>query len=165
MTVIDVHKDPEKLTMTMTVELDATVERAWQLWADPRQLERWWGPPTHPATFVDHDFTPGGEATYFMTSPEGERFWGWWEFLAIDPPRRLEVKDGFGDDTGKRNEDMPAGRMVVTFDERDGTTVMDIVSHFTSLDAMHQLIEMGQEEGMVQALGQIEAILVGSTTP
>lgn len=164
MTVTNVHKDPEKLTMTMTVELDTTVERAWQLWADPRQLERWWGPPMYPATFIDHDFNPGGETTYYMTSPEGEKFYGWWEVIAIDPPRRLEVEDGFGDDTGKRNEDMPAGRMVVALDERDGKTVMDITSHFTSLDAMNQLIEMGQEEGMVQALGQIEDILAGSAT-
>jgi uncharacterized protein YndB with AHSA1/START domain len=164
MTVTNVHKDPEKLTMTITVELDTTVERAWQLWADPRQLERWWGPPMYPATFVDHDLKPGGGASYYMTSPEGEKFHGWWEFLAVDPPRRLEVKDGFSDGTGKRNEDMPVGTMVVTLDGRDGKTVMDITSHFTSLDAMNQLIEMGQEEGMVQALGQIEAILAGSAT-
>jgi uncharacterized protein YndB with AHSA1/START domain len=118
----------------------------------------------YPATFVDHDFKPGGEATYYMTSPEGEKFHGWWEVIAVDPPRRLEVKDGFSDDTGKRNADMPAGRMVVTFDERDGKTVMEITSHFPSLDAMNQLLEMGQEEGMVQALGQIEAILAGSAT-
>lgn len=162
MTVTSVHKDPEKLTMTIIVELDTTVERAWQLWADPRQLERWWGPPMYPATFVDHDFSPGGVATYYMTSPDGEKFYGWWEFLAIDPPHRLEVMDGFGDDTGMRNEDLPTGRMVVTLDERDGQAVMDITSHFPSLDAMNQLIEMGQEEGMVQALGQIEAILTGS---
>ena len=165
MTVTNVHKDPEKLTMTMTVELDTTIERAWQLWADPRQLERWWGPPMYPATFVDHDFEPGGEANYYMTSPEGEKYHGWWEFIAVDPPRRLEVKDGFSHDTGKRNEDMPAGTMVVTFDGRDGKTVMDITSHFTSLDAMNQLLEMGQEEGMVQALGQIEAILADTLTP
>ena len=164
MTVTNVHKDPDALTMTITAELDASVERAWQLWADPRQLERWWGPPGYPATFVDHDLTPGGEATYFMTSPEGERFYGWWEFIAVDAPRRLEVMDGFGDDTGKRNDDMPAGRMVVTLEGRAGKTVMDITSHFTSLDAMNQLLEMGQEEGMVQALGQIEAVLAGAVT-
>ena len=72
MTVTNVHKDPDALTMAITVELDATVERAWQLWADPRQLERWWGPPGYPATFVDHDLVGGGRVTYFMTSPEGE---------------------------------------------------------------------------------------------
>ena len=162
MTVTNVHKDPDALTMTMTVELDASVERAWQLWADPRQLERWWGPPAYPATFVDHDFTPGGRANYFMTGPGGDKSHGWWEVLAVDAPRRLEVKDGFADDTGKPNDDMPAGRMVVTLDERDGKTVMEITSYFTSLEAMEQLISMGQEEGMVQALGQIEEILAGS---
>ena len=162
MTVTNVHKDPDALTMTMTVELDASVERAWQLWADPRQLERWWGPPGYPATFVDHDFTPGGRANYFMTGPAGDKFHGWWEVLAVDAPRRLEVKDGFADDTGKPNDDMPAGRMVVTLDERDGKTVMEITSYFTSLEAMEQLISMGQEEGMVQALGQIEGILADS---
>ena len=39
----------------------------------------------YPATFVDHDFKPGGETTYYMTSPEGEKFYGWWEVIAIDP--------------------------------------------------------------------------------
>ena len=164
MTVTQVHKDPEQLTMTMTVELDTSVERAWQLWADPRQLERWWGPPTHPATFVEHDLRPGGAATYFMTSPEGERFHGWWEFIAVDAPRRLEVIDGFGNEDGTRNDDLPAGRMVVTLDGREGTTVMAITSHFASLEAMDQLLAMGQEEGMVQALGQIDAVLAGAVT-
>ena len=44
MSVTSVEKDPESLTMTVTADLDATVERAWQLWADPRQFEQWWGP-------------------------------------------------------------------------------------------------------------------------
>ena len=50
MTVTAVRKDPEALTMTLDAEFDASPERVWQLWADPRQLERWWGPPTYPAT-------------------------------------------------------------------------------------------------------------------
>ena len=164
MTVTDVRKDPDALTMTITVELDASAERAWQLWADPRQLERWWGPPTYPATFVDHDLAPGSRATYYMTSPEGEKYHGWWEVLAVDPPRRLEVKDGFADDTGKPNDDLPVGRMVVTLDERGATTVMEITSHFASAEAVEQVLSMGQEEGMVQALGQIEGILAGDAS-
>lgn len=164
MTVTAVRKDPDALTMTMVVELDASVERAWQLWADPRQLERWWGPPGYPATFVDHDLAPGSRCTYFMTSPEGDKYHGWWEVLTADPPRRLEVKDGFADDTGQPNEDMPVGRMIVTIDERDGKTVMEITSHFPSTEAMEQLLSMGQEEGMVLALGQIEEVLVGGAT-
>ena len=65
MTVTSVTKDPEALTMTVVSELDATVERAWQLWADPRQLERWWGPPTYPATVVDHIAPHKGDPALF----------------------------------------------------------------------------------------------------
>ena len=163
MTVTDVHKDADALTLTITVELDATVERAWQLWADPRQLERWWGPPGYPATFVDHDLGVGSRLTYYMTSPEGEKYYGWWEVIAVDPPRRLEVNDGLGDETGTPNDDLPVGRMVVTLVERDGRTEMVITSHFPTLEAMEQVLAMGQEEGMILAIGQIEGIL--SDTP
>jgi uncharacterized protein YndB with AHSA1/START domain len=52
MTVTAVRKDPHALTMTIDAEFDASLERVWQLWADPLQLERWWGPPTYPATFT-----------------------------------------------------------------------------------------------------------------
>ena len=97
MTVTDVRKDTEALTMTVTAEFDAPPARVWQLWADPRKLEQWWGPPTWPATFVDHDLTPGGHVRYFMTGPDGEKAHGWWQVSAIDPPTRLEFEDGFAD--------------------------------------------------------------------
>ncbi len=61
--ITDVTKNYDDLTMTVTADFDAAPQRVWQLWADPRQLERWWGPPTYPATVLDHDLTPGGEVT------------------------------------------------------------------------------------------------------
>ena len=67
MTVTDIRKDPAALTMTIASEWNAPIARVWQLWADPRKLERWWGPPTYPATFETFDFQPGGRALYFMT--------------------------------------------------------------------------------------------------
>ena len=160
MTVTSVRKDPEALTMTVTADLDATVERSWQLWADPRQLERWWGPPTYPATVVDHDLAVGGRVTYFMTGPEGDKVHGWWEVLAAEPPRRLEIKDGFADDSGTPNDSMPSMTMVVTLTEREGGgTLMAIETRFPSLEAMEQLMSMGMEEGFAAALGQIDEIL------
>ena len=160
MNISSVQKDKEALTMTITAEVDVPVGRVWQLFADPRQLERWWGPPGYPATFVEHDLSVGQRATYFMTSPEGQKHYGWWEVLAVEPPRRLEVKDGFGDETGAPSTEMPVGRMVVTLSERGGGgTMMVIESHFPSLEAMEQVLAMGQEEGMLEALGQIPAIL------
>jgi uncharacterized protein YndB with AHSA1/START domain len=159
MTVTSVHKDPEALTMTVTADLDASPERAWELWADPRQLERWWGPPTYPATVVDHDLSPGGRVTYFMTGPEGDTPHGFWEVLAAEPPHRLELKDGFADESGTPSDSMPTMTMVVTLTGRDGGTVMAIETTFPSIEAMDQLVSMGMEEGMTAALGQIDGIL------
>lgn len=165
MTVTSVRKDPDALTMTITAEFDATVDRAWQLWADPRQLERWWGPPTYPATFVDHDLTPGGRVNYFMTGPEGDKAAGWWQVVAVEPPHRLEFENGFADDSGGPNDAMPVMTMVVTLEERDaGATRMTVETTFPSLEAMEQLVSMGMEEGMAAAMGQIDEILAEDVT-
>ena len=165
MTVTDVHKDPTTHTMVISSEHDATVERLWQIWADPRQLERWWGPPTYPATFVDHDLTPGGSVTYVMTGPEGDQHGGWWRITAVDAPHRLEFDDGFADAEGNQNPDMPVTRIVVELRERDGgRSSMAITSTFPSLETMEQLIAMGMEEGMVLAMGQIDPILAEPAT-
>ena len=165
MTVTSVIKDPEALTMAITSELDATVERAWQLWADPRQLERWWGPPTYPATVVDHDLGVGGRVSYFMTGPEGDKAHGWLQVVAADPPHRLELLDGFADDSGAPNDEMPTMTMIVTLVEGEGGgTRMTIETRFPSQEAMEQLVSMGMDEGMSSALGQIDAILAEDVT-
>lgn len=163
MTVTKIHKDPDSLTMTITTELDATVERAWQLWADPRQLERWWGPPTYPATFVDHDLTTGGRVSYFMTGPEGDSFHGWWEVLDAQPPDRLELKDGFADASGTPNPSMPITVMTMTLVARDGGCLMTLESRYPSLEEMEQLVAMGMEEGIMAAMSQIPEILSEDT--
>jgi uncharacterized protein YndB with AHSA1/START domain len=160
MTVTNVHKDPETLTMTVTAEFDAPVERVWKLWDDPRLLERWWGPPTYPATVVDHDLTPGGSVTYLMTGPEGDQHRGWWKVQAVDAPRLLEVDDGFADDTGTPNPDLPVTRMHVSLGDRDdGGTRVVIRSTFASLAQMEQLIQMGMEDGMQEAMSQMDDLV------
>lgn len=159
MTVTNVLKNSENLTMTITCEFDASVERVWEIWSDPRKLERWWGPPSHPATVVDHDLVPDGSVTYFMTAPEGDKYHGWWRVIAVDAPARLEFEDGFADDSGEPNLDMPTTTTVVTLDHAGSSTRMTIESTFPSTEAMEQMLEMGMEEGIQQALGQIDDIL------
>jgi len=98
MTVTQVLKDPTACTMVVVSEWDAPVAKVWSLWADPRKLERWWGPPIYPATVVEHDLTPGGKVSYFMTSPEGEQHHGWWRVLEVDEPNRLELAATLADE-------------------------------------------------------------------
>jgi uncharacterized protein YndB with AHSA1/START domain len=162
MPVVAVHKDPHKLTMTVTAEFDATPERVWQLWADPRQLERWWGPPTYPATVSAHDLRPGGHVAYHMTGPAGDRHHGYWQMLEVNPPSSLSLLDGFADDSGRPDKNSPVITMKVTIRGLGGgRTQMSIHNSFPSVEAMERLLAMGMEEGMTLAVGQIDAILAG----
>jgi uncharacterized protein YndB with AHSA1/START domain len=146
--------------MTITTEFDSPIGRVWQLWENPRQLERWWGPPTYPATVVDHDLTPGGKVSYFMTGPDGGQSRGYWRVLAVDAPYRLDFENGFADDDGSPNPNMPVMVIqVVLTDRPDGGTRMAIETTFPSPDAMTQILSMGIEEGMTLAVSQIDGIL------
>jgi len=163
MTFIESTKDADALTLTIVTEYDVPQERVWQLWSDPRQLERWWGPPGYPATFEVFEFEPGGRATYYMTIPDGTKAWGWWRFVEIEPTGRLALDDGFAEEGGAPAPGEP-GRMVATLEERDGRTRMTILNQFASADQMSQLLEMGQEQGMIGALSQVDAILAADLT-
>jgi uncharacterized protein YndB with AHSA1/START domain len=165
MTVTTVHKDPAALTMSIATELEASPERVWQLWADPRQLERWWGPPSYPATFTEHDLSPGGRVAYHMTGPEGDQPHAWWEILEADPPRSIVFRDGFAKANGQPEPDMPVMTAHVTIEDiGNGRTRMSINNVFPDTEAMEQHLAMGMEEGLTQALGQIDAILAEAPT-
>jgi uncharacterized protein YndB with AHSA1/START domain len=159
MPVISSTKNPDALTLTIVAEFDASVERVWQLWEDARQLERWWGPPTWPATFEKHDFTVGGQSHYYMTGPDGEKARGYWTITAIDAPRRFEYDDGFSDDDGTPDPSRPTMHGVMTLDDVGGKTRMTTVTEFASTEQLEQMLAMDMEEGMVEAIGQIDAVL------
>lgn len=160
MTVTSVQKDYQAMTMTISAQFTADLKRVWQMWEDPRLLERWWGPPTYPASFIDHDIRPGGRVSYFMTGPEGDQPHGWWRVLEVDPPYSLTFEDGFADDTGTPNPEMPVMTIGVTLTALpSGGTLMAVTTSFPSTEAMDQALAMGMEEGMAAALSQIDAIL------
>lgn len=159
MPVLSATPDLDALSLTLVAELAAPPERVWQVWADPRQLERWWGPPTWPATFERLELVPGGEARYFMTGPDGTKAAGWWRITSTDEPHSLAFEDGFSDADGTPNETMPVSRAEVTLEPVDGGTRMTVRSTSASREQLQQLLDMGVVEGMTGAMGQIDALL------
>jgi uncharacterized protein YndB with AHSA1/START domain len=161
LTVVRVDKDVDNLTLTVVAEFDAPVERVWQLWADPRQLEGWWGPPSWPATVERHELTPGGEVRYFLTGPDGARSRGWWRITSVDAPRSLEFVDGFADQDGAPRDDLPTTTVRVRLAGSEGGTRMEIRSTFASPEHMEQVVELGAVEAFQLAVGQADALLAG----
>ena len=159
MTVVSSSKDLQALTLTFVAEFDASVERMWQIWEDPAQLQRWWGPPTWPASFEQHDFVVGGQSRYYMTGPEGQKARGWWTITAIEAPHRLEFDDGFADDDGQPLDSLKPTRAVVTFETLGSGTRMTTVTEFADADQLERVLAMGVEEGTHLAMAQIDALV------
>jgi uncharacterized protein YndB with AHSA1/START domain len=159
MSITSVDKDYYDLAVTLVTDFDAPIEQVWELWSDPRKLERWWGPPTYPATVEKHDLTPGGEIAYFMTGPDGDTPHGVWRVIAVDPPTSLEFTDAFADADGTPVEDMPVTTVRVELTQRDDGTRMEMRSTFETRDDMEKWVSTGTAEGLQQAVGQIDALL------
>jgi uncharacterized protein YndB with AHSA1/START domain len=95
-----------------------------------------------------------------MTGPEGDQPHGYWDIVEVNPPRSLVFRDGFANDDGSPNPDLPRTTARVTIEETgSGRTRMSIQSLFPSTEAMEQVLALGAEEGLKQAVGQIDAIL------
>lgn len=159
MPVTNVTTDPEALTLTLVADFPVGVDRLWSVFTDPRQLERFWGPPGWPATFTRFDFVPGGVATYTMTGPRGEAAGGRWEFLSIEDGTGFAVLDSFADADGNVNPDLPATRMVLSFEETPDGSRLESVAHFPSTEALEMQVGMGMIEGATQAMGQLDVVL------
>lgn len=159
MPVTNVTKDTDALTMSIVAEFNAPISRLWDAYADPRQLEQFWGPVGWPATFTRHDMYPGGIANYYMSGPDGELSRGYWEFLNVDPGHHFEVLDGFANEDGTPNRDMPSMRMVFEFVETESGSRLETTTYFNTAEELESLLEMGMEEGTLSAMSQMDAVI------
>lgn len=154
MPLTSVTKDAATLTLTVVGDYPVSQQRLWDAFADPRQLERFWGPPFAPATFTRHDFKVGGRAEYFLTLPDGGKWSGSWKFTAVNPITSFEALDG---EDNTEDESMPAG-MTFTFETTPAGSRLTAVTRFASIEAMEQTAA-GMEEGLRAAMPQLDTLL------
>jgi len=159
MPVTSVETDLDQLTITIVADCAIPLRRLWDAYTDPRQIERFWGPPTYPATFLRHDAAAGGRSVYVMTGPEGDTHYGCWDWSSADAPVAFDVVDRFADAAGVPNLDLPTTHMRFAFEETSTGSRLTATSHFDSLEQMQQLIDMGMLEGTREAMSQIDSVL------
>lgn len=154
MPLTSVTKDLAKLTLTVVGDYPVSQQRLWDAFADPRQLERFWGPPFAPATFTRHDFKVGGRSEYFLAMPDGGKWSGSWKYVVVNPISTFEANDG---EDNAEDPNMPSG-MKFTFETTPTGSRMTCVTRFSSLEAMEQSAD-GMVEGLRAAIPQLEAVL------
>jgi uncharacterized protein YndB with AHSA1/START domain len=159
MTVISSRTDADKLTLTIVADFEASPEQVWDVWEDPRKLERWWGPPTYPATFSRHEFVEGGQSRYHMTGPGGHQPHGWWQIDLLAKPTRIEFLNGLAGDDGEPAPGVEPSDGVVTFESIGTGTRMTALTRFRDTAQMQKMLGMGMQEGMGLAIGQIDGVL------
>jgi uncharacterized protein YndB with AHSA1/START domain len=159
MSITSVDTDYDNLSITLIADFEAPIAQVWELWSDPRKLERWWGPPDYPATIEKHDLSPGGEVTYMMTGPDGDAHHGVWRVTAVGPPTSLEFADVFANADGTAITDMPVNRVSVRLTERESGTRMEMRSKFDSREDLERWLSTGTLEGQQQAIAQMDVLL------
>lgn len=159
MPLTSVTKDPAALTMTVIADFPVRVRRLWDAYLDPRQLERFWGPPTYPARFARHDAAAGGLSSYAMTGPGGDVSRGYWQWISVEPLKSFEVLDGFAGPDGAPNAEMPSMRMVFEFETTAAGSRVTTTTTFGSAEELAVVLDMGMEEGLTAAMGQMDQVL------
>ena len=97
---------------------------------------------------------------YYMTSPEGEKYFGFWDISEVNEPKGFSFEDGFAlDETFAPNPDLPVSRNTFSFMEADGSTRATFVSSYATPEALQQVLAMGVEEGATLAINQIDDLL------
>jgi uncharacterized protein YndB with AHSA1/START domain len=109
----------------------ATPERLFELWTDPEELAKWWGPEGFTTPTYSMDVRPGGRWHTTMRRPDGSEHTVSGIYRAIEPPRRLVFTWGWDDDAGMRGHET---EVTVTFEPAAGGTRMTFVQQ-TFVDA------------------------------
>ncbi len=155
--------DVESHSLLMDVVVPTGVARAFALWSDQDQLQKWWGPPEYPCQVIIFDFRPGGHVRYVMTGPDGTRYYGWWEVIAVDAPHRIQLRDGFGESPDMAEPNMPVAMTEVTFTDDGDHIRMRIHSRYSSAEELQSALDLGMEEGFGSALAQIDDLLASTS--
>lgn len=95
-----------------------------------------------------------------MTSPDGEKYYGWWRVTEVDEPHRFAFEDGFAaDDSFAPLEDMPVSQNVYTFETIDRGTRATFASSYDTAESLQKVVDMGVVEGASSAIDQIDGLV------
>jgi len=94
-----------------------------------------------------------------MITPDGQHFWNRLDYLTIDPIDSYEAMDGFCDEAGTVNPDMPRSKLNVAFSDESGRTLVTTIVQYASPDDLQKAIDMGLEAGMASTMERLDELL------
>ena len=131
-------------------QLDAPLERVWEVWTDPRHIAHWWGPAGFTNTIDKMEVTEGGEWEFTMHGPDGSNYRNKHIYLQVTRNEKLVLD----------HITAPKFEMHVSFTPLGDKTLVEIQSIFQSAEQLEQVIKVFRaDEGMRQNMDRLEAYL------
>jgi uncharacterized glyoxalase superfamily protein PhnB/uncharacterized protein YndB with AHSA1/START domain len=152
----DFTVNKENNTVNVKREFAANLELVWEAWTNPEILDQWWAPKPYRTVTKSMDFREGGMWLYAMVSPQDEKHWCKNDYQKIEHQKNFSGLDAFCDENGTINTDMPRTLWTNTFEENEGTTIVNIVAKYKNLADLEKIIKMGFKEGFTMALQNLD---------
>lgn len=144
------RKSERELVITRT--FDAPARLVFEAWTKPELFKQWWVPKSSGATLLscEQDVRVGGSYRLEFAHPKAATpmaFYG--RYLEVVPNARLVW-------TNDESED--GALTTVTFEEKDGKTLLVMSELYPSKQALDTAIE-GMDEAMPETFGQLDEFL------
>lgn len=134
--------------VTVTRWFDAPARLVFEAWADPELFRTWWVPASMGMTLHDCEMDVRTGGTYRLNFGDGMDFYG--RYLEVAPPTRLVWTNDEGENSSVTT---------VTFDERDGRTLLVMTERYPSEEALDDA-GLGAQEATHETFDQLDALLV-----
>lgn len=155
----------KEITLVRTV--DATLERVWQAWTDPKQLMQWWGPNAVTIPTAEVDLRVGG--TFYIVMEAGAEMGPYkgtlWpmraQFTEVVPNSKLSYTATAWTE-GNNVDSMIEQTTDVTFTEENGKTTIMVVAAILKTGPAAGAAVQGMEYGFNQQLDKMVEFLNAS---
>jgi uncharacterized protein YndB with AHSA1/START domain len=142
------RKSDRELVVTRTVNAPARI--VFKAWTNAEYFKRWWAPKSFGLTILSCEMdvrVGGGYRLVFAADPEPMAFFG--KYLEVVPNSRIVWTNEEGGENGQVS--------TVTFQERDGKTLIVLSDLYPTKDALDAAIESGSTAGgMQETFDQLE---------
>lgn len=155
----DFVADKTNNTITMKREFLADRRLVWDCYTKSELLDQWFAPAPLTTKTSSMDFREGGHWLYAMVEPDGKEYWGRMDYQEIRPIEGYKGLDGFCDNNGVLNPELPRAKWNATFSDFDENTMVHMMVTYDSLADLETVINMGMQEGMVSTLQKLDDLL------
>jgi uncharacterized protein YndB with AHSA1/START domain len=144
------RKSDRELVVTRTFNGPAHI--VFEAWTKPELMKQWWAPKSTgvPLRSCEMDVRVGGGYRLEFGQDASKSFAFFGKYIEVTPPSRLAWTNEESDD---------GAVTTVTFEEKDGETVLVLHELYPSKEALDEACA-GMEGGMPEQFEQLDALLV-----